>query len=188
MEKKSWCTPAKCSPFRPTCRTRPRRWKIRLISISSILRAPIGSTRSTATCASNARRCGKSRFAHLMPTPTFRSHRSRQPPADEGVRGSTNLLCYSYLSAMAEPASKTEQAFSQLRCIGCGKLALADRFRCEHCRDLLEIIYPGWKESGPGGLDSASLKQLWRDRRSSLDPSDQSGVWRFREILPEIAN
>jgi threonine synthase len=88
---------------------------------------------------------------------------------------------------MAEPAIQTEQRVSQLRCIGCGQTALADRFRCEHCRDLLEIIYPGWEERAPGGLDSASLKQLWRGRRSSLDPSDQSGVWRFREILPEIA-
>ncbi len=76
---------------------------------------------------------------------------------------------------------------SQLRCIGCGETALADRFRCEHCRDLLEIIYPGWEGRGPGGLDAASLKQLWLDRRFSFDSADQSGVWRFREILPEIS-
>ncbi len=93
----------------------------------------------------------------------------------------------SKFSAMAKPAIPTERGTSQLRCIGCGKLALPDRFRCEQCRDLLEITYPGWEESGAGGLDSASLKQLWRDRRSSLDPFDQSGVWRFRELLPEIA-
>jgi threonine synthase len=35
-------------------------------------------------------------------------------------------------------------------------------------------------------MDSTSLKRLWRERRSSLDPIDQSGVWRFREILPAI--
>jgi len=63
---------------------------------------------------------------------------------------------------------------------------LPDRFRCEHCRDLLEIIYPGWDDGGPGGLSASSLKKLWGDRRSSLDPVDQSGVWRFREILPGI--
>jgi threonine synthase len=84
-------------------------------------------------------------------------------------------------------AIQTEKSVSQLRCIGCGETALADRFRCEHCRDLLEIIYPGWEERGPGGLDAASLKQLWLDRRSSFDAADQSGVWRFREILPEIS-
>ena len=89
---------------------------------------------------------------------------------------------------MSEQATKTGTSVSTLRCIGCGRTALADRFRCEHCRDLLEIIYPGWDERGPGGLSSAALKQLWRNRRSSLDAVDQSGVWRFREVLPEISS
>jgi threonine synthase len=88
---------------------------------------------------------------------------------------------------MAEPGIQTDRGVSQLRCIGCGQIALPDRFRCEHCRDLLEIIFPSWEDRGPGGLSSVALKRLWRDRRSSIDPADQSGVWRFREILPEIA-
>src|SRR2546423_13352859 len=79
---------------------------------------------------------------------------------------------------MAEPAIQTRRSVSELRCIGCGRTALADRFRCEHCRDLLEIVYPGWEERGPKGLTAAALKKLWRDRRSSLDSIDQSGVWR----------
>src|SRR6266700_6875585 len=87
---------------------------------------------------------------------------------------------------MAEQAIQTGQRVSELRCIGCGRTALADRFRCEHCRDLLEILYPVWAERGPAGLDRVSLKRLWSERRSSLEPSDQSGFWRFREILPEI--
>ncbi len=89
---------------------------------------------------------------------------------------------------MSEQATKTKAgtSVSQPRCIGCGRTALPDRFRCEHCRDLLEIIYPGWDDRGPGGLSASSLKKLWRDRRSSLDPVDQSGVWRFREVLPDI--
>ena len=87
---------------------------------------------------------------------------------------------------MAESAIQTRRSVSQLRCIGCGRTALPDRFRCEHCRDLLEIIYPGWDEKGPAGLSAAQLKALWSDRRSSRDPVDQSGVWRFREILPDI--
>jgi threonine synthase len=33
--------------------------------------------------------------------------------------------------------------------------------------------------------DPASLKQLWQQRRASSDPRDQSGVWRFREFLPD---
>lgn len=77
---------------------------------------------------------------------------------------------------------------SQLRCIGCGRTALPDRLRCEHCRDLLEIIFPGWEQGGLAGLTAQSLKNLWSDRRSSLEPADQSGVWRFREILPDIAS
>jgi threonine synthase len=88
---------------------------------------------------------------------------------------------------MAEPGIQSDRSVSQLRCIGCGQIALPDRFRCEHCRDLLEIIFPSWEDRGPGGLSSVALKRLWRDRRSSIDPADQSGVWRFREILPEIA-
>src|SRR5581483_7474230 len=81
---------------------------------------------------------------------------------------------------MSEQATKTQAgtSVSTLRCIGCGRTALADRFRCEHCRDLLEIIYPSWDDGGPGGLQTGALKTLWRDRRSSLDPIDQSGVWR----------
>src|SRR5438874_128272 len=87
---------------------------------------------------------------------------------------------------MADQAIKAGQCVSQLRCIGCGRTALPDRFRCEHCRDLLEIIYPGWEGRGPKGLTAAALKKLWRDRRLSHDSVDQSGVWRFRQILPEI--
>lgn len=87
---------------------------------------------------------------------------------------------------MADPIVTSGTSVSQLRCIGCGRIALPDRFRCESCRDLLEIIYPGWEEQGPAGLNASELTRLWRERRSSLDPADQSGVWRFREILPEI--
>lgn len=88
---------------------------------------------------------------------------------------------------MTELATSTSRSVSELRCIGCGKTALPDRFRCESCRDLLEIVYPGWEPNGPVELPAGSLKKLWLDRRQSLDPADQSGVWRFREILPEIA-
>ena len=88
---------------------------------------------------------------------------------------------------MAESAVKSNTSVSELRCIGCGRTALPDRFRCETCRDLLEIIYPGWETEGPHGLDAASLKKLWAGRRSSFEPADLSGVWRFREVLPEIA-
>lgn len=87
---------------------------------------------------------------------------------------------------MPEQAIGAHQLGSELRCIACGRTALADRFRCEHCHDLLEILYPSWQQGWPRGINSSGLKKLWRDRRSSFEAADQSGVWRFREVLPEI--
>jgi threonine synthase len=74
----------------------------------------------------------------------------------------------------------------ELRCIGCnGTFADAERdFRCVHCGDLLEVAYT--VESSAAG--AAALQTMWRDRKMSLDPADQSGVWRFREMLPILAD
>jgi threonine synthase len=90
---------------------------------------------------------------------------------------------------LSSPKART----SELRCIECGRVAEkpGQTFRCEACGDLLEIVYPGWKtDQGlrPSRLNAASLKALWRTRRKSLAPIDQSGVWRFRELLPEISD
>ena len=89
------------------------------------------------------------------------------------------------------PDLKTEAPVSRLRCIQCGRVAdHADQdFRCPHCGDLFEVFYPGWQTAQglkAGGLDAPALKQLWRDRRSSLAAADSSGVWRFRELLPAL--
>jgi len=51
-------------------------------------------------------------------------------------------------------------------------------FRCPSCGDLLELAM------GTLLYDAATLKRVWLARRSSRDPRDQSGVWRFREFLP----
>jgi threonine synthase len=74
---------------------------------------------------------------------------------------------------------------SQLRCIGCGVVCekAAQTFRCASCGDLLEIVYPGWDANR---LDAAALRTLWRQRRTSGLPVDESGVWRFREMLPSF--
>ena len=77
----------------------------------------------------------------------------------------------------------------QLRCFGCGaRIAGADAqpdFRCAQCGDLFEVDYPGWLERrGPDRPNPGALKWLWRERRSSAEALDQSGVWRFRELLP----
>jgi threonine synthase len=64
----------------------------------------------------------------------------------------------------------------------CGAtLDLHDRaLACPKCGDLLEVAI----DPGPG--DAAHWKQLWLNRRMSYDPRDASGVWRFREFLPDV--
>jgi len=77
----------------------------------------------------------------------------------------------------------------QLRCFGCGaKIAGSQAhpdFRCTVCGDLFEVEFPGWVERrGPDRPNPGALKWLWRERKSSSETLDHSGVWRFRELLP----
>ena len=51
-------------------------------------------------------------------------------------------------------------------------------YNCPHCGGLLEVWYP------PPSATPAELKRIWRERRTSNAPLDQSGVWRYREIVP----
>jgi threonine synthase len=71
---------------------------------------------------------------------------------------------------------------THLRCSvpECGTtLDLHDRaLSCPKCGDLLEVAID------PGPIDPANLKRLWLERRMSRKASDESGVWRFRELLP----
>jgi threonine synthase len=73
------------------------------------------------------------------------------------------------------------------RCIACANTSdsAGQDFRCPLCGDLLEIIYPRWKEAKP---ESTRLRSAWRDRRSSSNLLDLSGVWRFRDLLPQLDN
>ncbi|MBI3941324.1 MAG: threonine synthase [Acidobacteria bacterium] len=60
-------------------------------------------------------------------------------------------------------------------------LDIRDRaLSCPRCGDLLEVGL------GPGPFDADSLKQIWLERRISSDPRDRSGIWRFREFLPDL--
>src|SRR5262245_46435440 len=51
-------------------------------------------------------------------------------------------------------------------------------YNCPKCGGLLEVAYP--RPAQPAD----QLKQIWRERRMSNAPLDQSGVWRYRELIP----
>jgi len=51
-------------------------------------------------------------------------------------------------------------------------------YNCPRCGGLLEACYPAPAQT------PSELKLLWRERRMSNAPLDQSGVWRYREIIP----
>ncbi len=51
-------------------------------------------------------------------------------------------------------------------------------YNCPRCGGLLEATYSDWS------VDASAVKSLWRERRVSNDPLDQSGVWRYREFIP----
>jgi threonine synthase len=86
-----------------------------------------------------------------------------------------------------------------LRCTGCG-LRIAQNearsnFRCANCGDLFEIEYP-WSATRDKATDAGAaanqpnpnaLRYLWQERRTSTLAADQSGVWRFRDLLPIVA-
>jgi len=81
----------------------------------------------------------------------------------------------------------------QLRCFGCGSRIAGPEaqpnFRCAVCGDLFEVEYPGWSQrEGPNRPNPGALKWLWRERRCSSEALDQSGVWRFRELLPILGS
>jgi threonine synthase len=85
--------------------------------------------------------------------------------------------------------TRIAETISSLRCISCGATpdSAGQDFRCTVCGDLLEFFFPGWT-SAPLFSDPKALKSRWLSRRTSRDALDQSGVWRFRELLPHIPN
>src|ERR1051325_861519 len=55
-------------------------------------------------------------------------------------------------------------------------------YNCPRCGGLLEAVYPAPTQS------PAELKKLWRERRMSNAPLDQSGVWRYSRLIPFLAD
>lgn len=69
---------------------------------------------------------------------------------------------------------------ARLQCISCRATfeACEPLYQCRECGDLLDVVYDFPL------LDVDELKCAWRQRRTSLASIDQSGVWRYRELIP----
>ena len=81
----------------------------------------------------------------------------------------------------------------QLRCIGCSaRISGAEAPPDIHCavcgRQIQEEIPRRTARKGPDRPNPGALKWLWRERRCSAEWLDQSGVWRYRELLPILDN
>jgi threonine synthase len=58
--------------------------------------------------------------------------------------------------------------------------ALDERlYVCTRCGGLLEVV-----RDDAARLDAEALTALWSERLTSFEPRNQSGVWRYRELLP----
>ncbi len=68
-----------------------------------------------------------------------------------------------------------------LKCLDCRTdFATTERlYTCPQCNGLLDVVYD------TAALRTTDLKALWDSRLASRNVADQSGVWRFRELLPE---
>ncbi|MCG3163941.1 MAG: hypothetical protein JMDDDDMK_05400 [Acidobacteria bacterium] len=68
-----------------------------------------------------------------------------------------------------------------LRCINCqSDFPTSQRiYVCPKCAGLLDVVYELNKFQGEQAVS------VWDRRRASAESIDQSGVWRFRELLPE---
>ena len=96
------------------------------------------------------------------------------------VEGPTETRCFKAGEVFI--ASKYNQSFMSCELV-CFNPACRSRYavtevlyNCPNCGGLLEAEYP----SGP--LPPVMLRTLWRERRTTNAPLDQSGVWRYREM------
>jgi threonine synthase len=79
-------------------------------------------------------------------------------------------------------ASATQSALAELVCFApdCrARFAITEvLYNCPRCGGLLETVYSGET------LAPERLKGVFRERRASNAPLNQSGVWRYRELFP----
>jgi threonine synthase len=68
-----------------------------------------------------------------------------------------------------------------LQCLAChATFPTTERlYTCPTCAGLLDVVYD------TAALRNTDLKALWDSRLGARNAADQSGVWRFRELLPE---
>lgn len=66
-------------------------------------------------------------------------------------------------------------------CSECGVSAAPEALFCSACGGLLEFRLDG------SAVDVRALRLALKERRSSNNPLDTSGVWRYRELLPPLA-
>src|SRR5206468_1605952 len=102
-------------------------------------------------------RTSKSRII-AGPTPE-RSLRRRASFILESIIMPAELVCF-------EPSCRTRYALDEVL------------YSCPKCGGLLEAAIERPRESAD------ALKSTWRQRRTCNTPVDQSGVWRYRELLP----
>ncbi|HEX3465885.1 MAG TPA: threonine synthase [Candidatus Elarobacter sp.] len=69
-----------------------------------------------------------------------------------------------------------------LRCSGCAEVPTDGALACAACGDLLAF------DLHTDEVDAYAVEENARLRRMSVDPRDRSGVWRFRELLPPVAD
>ena len=80
----------------------------------------------------------------------------------------------------------------ELRCTGCNATvargSLRGDLRCRQCGDLFAVRYPQRSAVAGSSEQNRALRELWQGRRISASAIDQSGVWRFRELLPIVSD
>ena len=103
---------------------------------------------------------------------SFRACRTRLPPHAH----------YSIFQTNREHIVDTLIMLAELACFDqkCrARFPITDAiYNCPQCGGLLEARFTADR------IEPASLKKIWRERRTSNQILDQSGVWRYRELLP----